>query len=231
MDNTKDDFETRKTEIENYFDFLHVIDDEKTLLKYNKDNEMVEEKIPTKLQTILIANTFLILYNLIESTVRNSIVEIYEKIKEEEVSYNDLSDKLKTIWLKQKAKNLKDNNVGESTIKDSIQDIIKNVVENEIILLTKDDIDISGNIDARKIRVLAEEIGFDKSTNEANGQNLVVIKNKRNGLAHGNYTFYDVGRDYTVNDVNTFKQETFDYLFDVINNIEKFINEKKYHVA
>ncbi len=225
MDNTKGDFESRKLEIENYYNFLYIIDDENTLLKYNKDNELVEEKIPTKLQTMLIANTFLILYNLIESTVRNSIVEIYEKIKEDEVSYNDLSDNLKILWLKQKAKNLKENNIEESTIQGNIQNIIEHVVQNEIIFLTEDDIDIAGNIDARKIRDLANEIGFDKSTN---GQNLLIIKNKRNSLAHGNNTFYNIGRDYTVNEVNTFKEETFDYLSDVRINIEKFINDKEY---
>lgn len=227
MDNTKDDFEARKIEIEDYFKFLHIIDDERTFLKYSKSNVMVEERVPTKLQITLIANTFLILYNVIESTVRNSIVEIYEKIKEDEVSYNDLSAKLKIIWLKQKTKNIKDGNTRESTIQKNIENIIVHVVENEIISLTKDDIDISGNIDAEKIRELAKEIGFDKSTH---GQNLVIIKNKRNSLAHGNNTFYDIGRDYSVSDVSTFKEETFEYLSDVIINIENFLNNEKYKI-
>jgi hypothetical protein len=107
MDSTKDDFEFRKNEIESYFEFLHIIDDENTSLKYNKNNELVEEKIPKKLQTMFIANTFLILYNLIESTVRNSIIEIYEKIREDEVSYSDLSINLKKIWLQQRTANLR----------------------------------------------------------------------------------------------------------------------------
>lgn len=229
MDNTKDDFETRKIEIENYFNFLHIIDDERTSIKYNKINDMVEEKIPTKLQTMLIANTFLILYNLIESTVRNSVVEIYDKIKDDEISYNDLSNNLKIIWIKRKSKNLKESNVTNSTIHTNIINIVDQIVNNEIILLTAEDIDISGNIDANKIRTLAEEIGFDKTENERNGRNLVTIKNKRNGLAHGNNTFYDVGRDYTVNDVSKFKEETFNYLSDVISNIELFIHERRYY--
>ncbi|MCG3707063.1 hypothetical protein L5F43_11285 [Aliarcobacter butzleri] len=54
----------------------------------------------------------------------------------------------------------------------------------------------------------------------------MTIKNKRNGLAHGNHTFYDVGKDFTVGDIENFKKETFLYLQDVITNIEKFINER-----
>lgn len=230
MDNTKENFEIRKKEIENYFTFLLIIDNDDTLLKYKKEMVLTEEKVSKDIQRILIANSFLILYNLIESTVRNSILAIYEKIKEDEVGYIELSSSLKKIWLQQRTKNLKEGNFKQGTLHINIQDIINSIVDNEIIALTQDDINIAGNIDADKIRNLAKEIGFEKSANEKNGQNLVTIKHKRNGLAHGNFTFYDVGKDYTVNDLNTYKQETFLYLSDVIQNIEIFINDKKYKV-
>lgn len=228
MVNTKSDFEQRKKEVEDYFSFLNILDKETTLLKYVKDEETIEESISKDTQRILIANSFLILYNLIEATIRNSIVEIYDKIQEDEITYNKLSQSLKKIWIKNKTKNLKEGNFNINTLQNNVESIIDNVIDNEIILLTKDDIDISGNIDADKIRTLAKEIGFDKSSDEKNGLNLVTIKNKRNGLAHGNHTFYDVGKDFTVKEISIFKNETFLYLTDVITNIEKFINEKKY---
>lgn len=228
MVNTKSDFRQRKKEIEDYFSFLDILDKETTFLKYMKDTQITEEVISKNIQRILIANSFLILYNLIEATIRNSIVEIYEKIQEDGVTYNDLSQNLKKIWIKNKTKNLKEGSFNINTLQTNVESIISNVIDNEIVLLTKDDIDISGNIDADKIRTLAREIGFDKASNEKNGTNLVTIKNKRNGLAHGNHTFYDVGKDYTVKDISTYKDETFLYLQDVITNIEKFINERKY---
>ncbi|MFW2554256.1 MAE_28990/MAE_18760 family HEPN-like nuclease [Aliarcobacter butzleri] len=227
MVNTKTDFDQRKKEIEDYFSFLDILDKETTFLKYMKDAQYIEEEISKDIQRILIANSFLILYNLIEATIRNSIVEIYEKIREDGVSYNDLSQNLKKIWIKNKTKNLKEGNFNVNTLQTNVESIINNVIDNEIVLLTKDDIDISGNIDAEKIRTLAKEIGFDKTSN---GSNLVTIKNKRNGLAHGNHTFYDVGKDFTVGDIENFKKETFLYLQDVITNIEKFINERKYQL-
>jgi hypothetical protein len=227
MDSTKGDFELRKKEVENYFLFLDILDKETTLLKYVKDGKTIEEEISKDTQRTLIANSFLILYNLIEATIRNSIIEIYDKIQEDEITYNKLSESLKKIWLKSKTKNLKEGNFNIQTLQSNVESIINNVIDNEIILLTKDDIDISGNIDADKIRTLAKEIGFDKTSN---GSNLATIKNKRNGLAHGNHTFYDVGKDFTVNEIGLFKNETFLYLADVIANIEKFINEKKYQI-
>lgn len=231
MDNTKSDFEQRKKEVENYFSFLDILDKETTRLKYAKNSQIIEEEVSKDIQRILIANSFLILYNLIEATVRNSIIEIYDKIQEDSISYSKLSTSLKKIWIKSKTKNLKEGNFNINTLQNNVENIISNVIDNEIVLLTKDDIDISGNIDADKIRLLAKEIGFDKSSDEKNGSNLVTIKNKRNGLAHGNHTFYDVGKDFTVKDISLFKDEAFLYLNDVIVSIEKFINEKKYQVA
>ena len=54
------------------------------------------------------------------------------------------------------------------------------------------------------------------------------IKDKRNRLAHGEQTFYDVGKDFSVREIEKFKNETFEYLSDVINKIEEFIENKKY---
>jgi len=65
MDNTKHDFDNRKSEIENYFNFLSIFDDDNTKIEYKKDGKIVNEKIQPQFQIILIANAFLILYNLI----------------------------------------------------------------------------------------------------------------------------------------------------------------------
>ncbi|MCK5490930.1 MAG: hypothetical protein KAI67_03740 [Candidatus Pacebacteria bacterium] len=225
MDNAKNDFDYRKIEVEDYFSFLKIINDDATLIKYVNGAEIVEKKISNKLQTMFIANAFLILYNLIESTVKNSIVEIYNKIKEDKNSYENLSENLQKIWINQKIDNLKEGTYNHDTLLKTIQNIAKNVLAKETIALSKDDINISGNIDAKKIRELAENIGFEKSSN---GRNLQNIKDKRNRLAHGEQTFYDVGKNFTFKELNGFKQETFDYLTDVIEKIEKFIVDQEY---
>lgn len=225
MDNAKNDFDYRKIEVEDYFSFLKIINDDATLIKYVNGAEIVEKKISNKLQTMFIANAFLILYNLIESTVKNSIVEIYNKIKEDKNSYENLSENLQKIWINQKIDNLKEGTYNHDTLLKTIQNIAKNVLAKETIALSKDDINISGNIDAKKIRELAENIGFEQSSN---GRNLQNIKDKRNRLAHGEQTFYDVGKNFTFKELNGFKQETFDYLTDVIEKIEKFIVDQEY---
>jgi len=225
MDNTKSDFEIRKKEVEEYFIFLDIFNNDDIKLQYKKANEILSTPISRKLQTMFIANAFLILYNLIEATVRNSIIDIYEKIKENETSYEDLSKNLKVIWLKQKTNNFKQGTFNPSTLQRNIQEIAQSILSRETIELTNDNIDISGNIDARKIRELAEKIGFSPSEN---GNGLLGIKEKRNRLAHGEHTFYDVGKDFTPNDLKHFKEETFIYLTDVMKKIENFIDDETF---
>jgi len=225
MDNTKQDFEKRKSEIDSYFKFLLIFDDDDTKIQYKKNGEIVTEKIQPQFQIILIANAFLILYNLIESTIRNSIIEIYIEVENDEITFGELSDNLQKIWIKQTTDNLKENNFKPDTIRDYVLQLAKDILSNETIKLSKDKMDFSGNLDAGEIRKLSDKIGFDKVVN---GRNLVKIKNKRNRLAHGEQTFYDVGKDFSVRELTNFKNETFIYLSEIINNIERFILEKEY---
>jgi hypothetical protein len=225
MDETKQSFEDIKAEIENYFEFLAIFDDDETRLQYKKDGEVIIKRIQTQFLNILTANAFLILYNLIEATVRNSIIEIYTKIKEDELNYERLSENLKKIWIKQTTDNLKEGNYKPETLRNYVFDLAKDILNKEIIILSKENIDFTGNLDAQKIRDLANNIGFNISPD---GRNLVEIKIKRNRLAHGEQTFYDVGKDFSVEQLSVFKDETFTYLSDVIEKIELFIRDEKY---
>ena len=226
MNITKRDFYKRKDEVENDFSFLSILDDdENTRLKYKKKGDLVEEKISDQLQKILIANGFLLLYNVIEATVRNSIVEIYYVIEDNRISFEQLSDNFKKIWVEHSTDNLKDGNFKQDTLRDTILKITESILTKETLSLSKEKLDFSGNLDAQKIRELATKYGFDTPSD---GRNLVTIKNKRNHLAHGDSTFSEIGKDFTVRELENFKDETLVFLSDVINKIEQFIIHKQY---
>ena len=224
MDSVDSDFNKRKDEVNEYFSFLEKMNNEDIKLSYTKENATGKFIISTKLQRIFVANTFLLLYNLVESTIRNSIVAIYNKIQDDEIVYNDLSEKIKQIWLHKNGKKFSIYS-SDSTIEVNLQTIINDIINNEIIMLTKDDIHISGNIDAQEIRNLAKKIGFETSNN---GRHLESIKDKRNRLAHGEHTFHDIGKDFTYNDLNSYKETTFIHLEDVVGKIKVFIGDGQY---
>ena len=95
----------------------------------------------------------------------------------------------------------------------------------------KDIFGLSGNIDARKIRELAEIYGFkSKLTNskETAGNDLLKIKEQRNKLAHGDITFADCGKDKSVTQMIDYKNNTVEYLESVLVNIEDYLKNTKF---
>ena len=68
------DFHTRVQEVNQYFEFLEMLIQEKTKSPMSADNgEQKITAIDPELAKILKANAFLLLYNLVESTMRNAI--------------------------------------------------------------------------------------------------------------------------------------------------------------
>ena len=227
MDNTIINFEKRKIEINTYLDYLILLDKDTIELKYSENQEEKSKQVAPEFLTTLTANSFLLLYNVIESTIRNSIVAIYDNIKTEGVTFNDLSDNLKKLWTKFETDRFKEGNFRMDSIRDFVLDFANKIVLNEVVVFSEEWMDFSGNLDANEIRGLAEKIGFLKSPD---GRNLVKIKDKRNRLAHGEHTFYDVGKDFSVREIIELKDEVFVYLDDVVKNVGDYIASKSYMV-
>jgi hypothetical protein len=217
MLNTKKEYEKRLAEIEIYFNLLELLDRGNCKI-ICKDiiGKILEKNIDIKLSTILKANGFLLLYNLIEATIKNSVSAIFNSVHSKNMTFKHLTDNLRKLWIKQELKN-----IGS----EDIFNLSKKILENELILFKAECINISGNIDAQKIRDIAKQFGYQESKD---GRDLVIIKEKRNKLAHGEYTFSEIGKDYTVRELIDYKNNTKKYLDDVLLNIENYINDEGY---
>ena len=100
---------------------------------------------------------YLLLYNLIESTIRNAIEAIFDDINEKEVSFDDLRDDIKKIVIE----NFKQNRSSKNLLADITNislDIVSASFDKQKLF--------SGNIDAKKIKKIAREYGFSYETNE-----------------------------------------------------------------
>lgn len=222
MNNARSEYNKRLHEVELYFDTMQLLDKGVCSIKCVDilGHEETRE-VDTELSTILKANGFLLLYNLIEATIRNSINAILNSIHSSGLTYKDLSDKLKKIWLRQVSKGL--NNDEKS--QEKIMSIAEAVLDNEILLFEKDCINIGGNIDAQKIREILKQFGGNEISN---GRDLKTIKEKRNKLAHGEFTFIEIGKEYTITELENYKTKTKEYLSKVLDEIEEYINNQKY---
>jgi hypothetical protein len=228
MNNTKIEFEKRIQEINLYFHLLVAIDNGECQIHCKTlKGEVVEEPIGVELVKILKANGFILLYNLIEATITKSIEAIFEAVYNDQLTFQKLSDNLRKLWLNQKVIPLKAgiDAITYDKILKILDDVAESVIDNQILKLETECIRISGNIDAQEIRNIARKIGFEQAKN---GSFLEEIKNKRNNLAHGEFTFGEIGKTVSVKDMIKYKDCTYTHLKDVLKNIERFIEDKKF---
>lgn len=239
----KDEFDIRVQEVEKYFLFLHKVEEDyKIITDYTKTKSF---SIDDDLTKILKANGFLLLYNLIESTILNGVISIFDILKIEQLTYKDLSDELKMFWLNNKYKH--DPEVKAPTIVRHFYNIIKDVVNSVTVEVVKSRIDHSGSLTTQHIKEIADDIGFSISMTHFR-QNIhkpifEKIAEHRNDLAHGKFSFSFIGKDYTykgetriIDDKEKiikfglvhFKDFTIEHLTIFIKSVEEYIENKSY---
>ncbi len=215
----KNDFYSRKHEIELYFSFL-----EKLLTSnYITWNQTETERISIELRGIAKANIFIMLYNLAESSISAAIEQIHISIKNDQsVTFDNIKDGIKINLIKY----LKNKQSAEKFIQETNNislDIITSCFEKKSVF--------SGNTDRNEIVKLAKKYGFSFDTDYTktrHGEKLEIIKNHRNELAHGDVSFQEIGKEYTLSEIEEYKKEVIAYLEKIILNIEEYIRNKEY---
>ena len=171
------------------------------------------------MQCVAKAQSLILLYNLVESTVCDCLNAIYDAIQDESLIFGNVSDDIKNMWRNY----LKRKNLPEKTKSDN--DII-----NMAIRFDRLAINISGSLDFRKIQEVFSKHGclLDNSSRDAIAQSFLVVKNKRNLLAHGNISFSECGAHYLLSDLQKYKEHIVDYMQDVVNKTCDYIANKAY---
>jgi MAE_28990/MAE_18760-like HEPN len=216
------DFTERSKEVSKYFIFLKNLEQGTIKLSMNSkgDNSKIKAIDPELLKTLK-ASGFLLLYNLVEATMRNVIEAIFDRLSSKGISYDRIRPELKKIVLR----NLKKRNPDKIFL--SITTISVDIITAGF---NKEDL-FSGNIDGKKIRETAIEYGFSYSTNHAktgDGSDLLTIKTNRNDLAHGIKSFTEVGRDQTTDELLEIKNKVIKYLKQILENIETYLENEEY---
>lgn len=210
-------FEKRAKEVSDYFTFLRELEQQE--VKLIKDGNI--SKIDTELAKTLKATGYLLLYNLVESTLRDAIESIFDEIQTRNISFDNLKIEFKKmIW-----KNIKKRNVDQLTTKITI-------LSQHIIRESFDPNDLfSGNVDARKIKKIAMIYGFSTITDSKttkDGIDLLSIKKNRNDLAHGILPFSEVGEGATAENLLEISDRVIKYLRQILENINEYLEREEY---
>ena len=229
MENIILEFTERTKEIDRYFSFVeNVIKDEASL--YFKDRKRRKvKKIDGEIQKILTANSFILLYNLIESSFKSTLESLCDEINNSETSYDNLIPEVKKMWLEYESEYFT-KKPKQSKKLDHVYSII-NDLTNYVLTIprTLDGIGISGNVDGKKIKECVKAYGLtSKAIMTKPAGKLLTVKTQRNNLAHGDVSFSDCGRNYTFDELSEIKKEVFSYMKFVLNVFNKNIKRKYY---
>lgn len=219
-----DMFDERVSEIELYFNALTELDNEVASRSVEKpycNDDFVK---------ILKANTLIMSYNLVESTVMGGILEIYDKLKQDGLTYSGVRKEIQDIWFSYKFSQVYDPNSHFNSYKGKALEIVNSILTGEVIELDRKATAISGNLDAQQIRNVCSDHGivFQPGAGCRGGMALETVKERRNDLAHGTLSFAECGRDYSIDDLKTIKDETVLFLQGLLDGMKRYYDEKQY---
>lgn len=224
MQATIDIFNERVEEIELYYAAI-------TELYVVKAAENSEKKfLDDDFLKILKSNALLMVYNLVESTIMGGILEIYDSLKQHGITYKMVRREMQDIWFAFKFNQVYDKNAHYHSYRDKAAEIINSILSEDVLELDRKATDISGNLDAMKIRQICNSHGiiYNLVPQCRGGSVLEDVKNKRNYLAHGTMSFVECGRDYSVEDLSKIKTETVFFLSNILDGMKDYYDNQLY---
>ncbi len=213
------DFETRSKEVEGFFRFVLRLAKKEVALQVKDDTGGCSNHEDEELLKTFKATCYLLLYNLVESTMRNAIEAIFDELKEKQASYDRCREELRREILK----NFKRRDIDKLLPK--LFSLARDIV-HETFECTET---FGGNLDARMIRSTANRFGF--AAPEGKYWMLQTVKNARNDLAHGVKSFADVGRNASPSDLELAQIQTIEILSKTLYNIKSYLQRQDYLIS
>ena len=219
-----DTFNERVGEIELYYDALKSLYDNKSL--QNNDQKYYNDDF----LKILKSNALLMIYNLVESTVMGGILEIYDELQQHGIMYQQVRQEIQNIWFTFKFNEVYDKKAHYNSYREKAANIINSILTGETLVLDRKATNVSGNLDADKIRQVCNEHGITYQVNPDCRGGIVLndVKEKRNNLAHGTQSFVECGRDYTVDDLVKIKDQTILFLQGILDGMKNYSDHQLY---
>jgi hypothetical protein len=211
------EFQERVAEIDTYLNFLRTVGDGSTHLVRASDNlPAYTANSQDDLLRTLKASALLMLYNLMESSVKNAVEAIFDELEKEMVPFDSCREEIRLVVL---------GNMKQHAPQKLLPHL--NILATDVVTKTfrKAEV-VAGNIDAREIKKVALQYGFLKP--RGRGERLLSVKTHRNDLAHGNKSFSEVGRSFSVEDILQIKQEVVEYLGEMLENVTSYLDSKSY---
>jgi len=221
LDESKFIFEERKEEVKKFLDFLELLVNRRPVFKVDDE----EISIEISLTHILKAQGYLILYNLVESTIANTVSSVHYELCQKQISFDRLPNNLQKKLLQQLCKEGFSSATPIERTSTLSNEIIKNSYNKKVLF--------SGNIDRQFVTKLSHCYGFEITNTDyektGHGHFMTQVKQQRNDLAHGNISFTECGRNTSTDELLTAFEQIPNFLDNFISNIEEMLSS--YHAS
>lgn len=201
----------------NLVSFITNVESHRNIPLVNADGE--ELFVTQEMQCSLKAQFIIVLYNIVESTVCDCLNTFYDSIADDELTFAELSDEMRAIWKNYLKRTSNPNSQKNDTELMGMSIRFENLAVN-----------ISGNLDIRRVIDVFSKHGcqLDETNREKYSESFLIVKNKRNNLAHGSVSFSECGSNYLVSDLEKFKDDILSGLQEVVTQVNEYIINKKY---
>ncbi|MBS0951664.1 MAE_28990/MAE_18760 family HEPN-like nuclease [Lactiplantibacillus plantarum] len=227
------DYEKKKTELHFYMSELVFLDKINTNPSNPYDNYINKKMRLNSFDmndfvVILKSNAFMMMYNMIESTVKEMIYALYDEINTSKLTYSQSALAIQKIWSKYQFINLDDGNARTDKYKDTAQKMITFIIDSKTVKLDGKQLKLSGNADFTSVIAIMQNHGITVSTEKIGkySRELSNVKAKRNSLAHGSSSFIESARDTSTTELINISQHVEEFLNQLKKDVSKYIRYK-----
>ena len=223
----------RDRELEAYMRFLAQLDQKSAALRIPYGTKWRTRKIDDRIVKILKANFFLLLYNLIEASIRDAFQTLYSAVTADGCTVRAIKEDLRLLWIDAAVDKLQSRTANQNSYRDLTRRIVKEAIDDIAASLNADDLRFGGNLDAARIRRSCKDHGVSVRTHPKakGGEKLRLVKDRRNELAHGTLSFAECGRDYTLPQLVEIRRETLVFVRGILKNVDRYATTKAFRSA
>lgn len=226
------EFQERQKDVQEYLSLLTFFDSiatnkRKTIESESHNGNIISFLPNRECQKILRANLYLLLYNLIESTINTIITVVKDAINDENVSLDKLETRLIHLHISGIYKDVTSTN----KILEISKVLYRKATNKESVLIEKLGFNTSGNVDYDYFQKIVGSIGCRGRINiDEKNVKVAMLRTKehRNKLAHGNCSFSSAGSILTLQQICEDYDCVVDFLKQSLDNLEAFLDNKKY---
>lgn len=231
MQNVRDEFERREKEVNAFFKFLNQTLRTDAKLFFENNQTWKLRPIDVSLSKILKSSAYLVLYNLVESTVTLAIARLKDAISEEGLTYADAEECVRKLWVDARLNDLA-NGANHGRYLETVRQLVQDVQDRKTVEIPQKFNPVSGNVNAQKMRELSSVYGFRKNTltAERKSNKLEIVRVRRNDLAHGRKSFAELSADDTLEDLEGTKKAVLIYLREFIRHVTEHIDQQGFRV-